>query len=349
MTTKLLIYGAYGYTGELIVRLAQEKGFTPILAGRNAKKLKNLANQTGFETRTLGLNDRYHLFELLKDTDVCIHAAGPFSETARPMVDACLETRTHYLDITGEIAVFLRHYRLDQAARKVGIMIMSGTGFDVVPSDCLAAHVKTRLPDADRLILSIGGLGYISPGTAKTALEKIGEKTVVRRSGEIVPLQEPNIRSTDLGAGPVDTISVSWGDVATAWFTTAIPDISVYFQLTDQLKKATEIGPVTRRLLKNSLVRTLVKFGIEKTVHGPNSAQREKGRVRILAEAFNAAGDQASSRLETPEAYALTSRTCLDIAGRVLDGDFKTGFHTPAGQYGPDFILGFDGVHRYDL
>src|SRR5690606_37223372 len=151
----------------------------------------------------------------LSQVDVVLHIAGPFSQTSQPMVDACLRTGTHYLDITGEIDVFEACAARDEAAQKAGVMIMPGVGFDVVPSDCLAAHMKARLPDATELTLAISGLGHMSHGTAKTGVESIGKGTRIRRGGRIVTSRKPLHREIDFGQGAKSCIAIGWGDVST--------------------------------------------------------------------------------------------------------------------------------------
>ncbi len=98
-----LLYGAYGYTGELTARLAVEQGLKPTLSGRNEAKLREVAERYDLPYITASLDD---IAPVLADFGVVMHCAGPFSRTSRPMVDACLATGTHYLDITGEVPVF---------------------------------------------------------------------------------------------------------------------------------------------------------------------------------------------------------------------------------------------------
>src|ERR1700730_6262083 len=156
-TNRFFIYGATGYTGKLTARTAKEKGLKPILAGRNEAKLKAIAEPLGFQSRAFDLSERTKLDAALAEVDAVLHIAGLFSSTSKPMADACLRTGTHYLDITGEIDVFEALAARDAEARQAGIMLLPGVGFDVVPSDCLAVHLKEKLPDADDLKIYIAG------------------------------------------------------------------------------------------------------------------------------------------------------------------------------------------------
>src|SRR5687768_6337878 len=169
MARSILVYGANGYTGELIARFAREQRVDLILAGRSSAPVRAVAERYGFEHRVFALDAIPAIVAELDGVSVVLHCAGPFSRTAKPMAEACLKSRVHYLDITGEVSVFEQMVARDAVARRAGVMLLPGVGFDVVPSDCLAAHLKTRLPDATHLVLGIMGLGgKISHGTATT-------------------------------------------------------------------------------------------------------------------------------------------------------------------------------------
>ena len=349
MNCPIVIYGATGYTGQLMAEMAAAQGLTPLLSGRNSEKLQAVAEPLGLDYHAVSLDDKPGLEALLADVNMLLHIAGPFSATAQPMVEACLATQTHYLDITGEIDIFERHYTLDAVAKEAGIMIMSGVGFDVVPTDCLAAHVKQRLPDATKLNISIDAGGSLSPGTAKTAMEQIGKKTAVRRNGQLTELDRSLYSKADFGRGERTTISMSWGDVSTAYRTTGIPNITVYFKLTPILKKLTGLPLWVRKIMGSPAPQRFIKKQIEKRITGPSAEQRAAGGTFVIAEAVNAQGERAVSTLQTPDGYTFTCTCALAIAQRVLQDDYQTGFQTPGGLYGPDLILPFEGVQRSDL
>lgn len=349
MTDRFMIYGATGYTGRLLARLARDKGLSPIIAGRSEAKLKSLANQYDAKFRAFDLSDRKALDEALDDVDVVLHAAGPFSATSKPMVDACLRTGTHYLDITGEISVFEACARRDEAAKEVGIMIMPGVGFDVVPSDCLAAHMKRRLPDATDLVLGISGIGTASRGTSKTMIESIGAGTRVRREGRIVSLGTAPQRDMNFGDGNKPSVGVGWGDVSTAYHSTGIPNITVYFEASPQLQQMAGMGGFMRFILSRGFMQRRLKARVDSEPDGPTEQERAAGSSVLIGEASNEAGEKVVSRLRTPEGYSLTIQTGLDIVQRVLAGEAKPGFQTPSWLLGPDYITTFDGCVREDL
>ena len=349
MSGKFMIYGATGYTGKLVARTAKALGMRPLLAGRNEARLKSVAGQHGFEFQTLELDDTPALDAALSQVDVVLHIAGPFSRTSKPMREACLRTKTHYLDITGEIDVFDACAALDAEAREAGIMVMPGVGFDVVPSDCLAAHMKARMPNAVELTLAISGLGHMSRGTAKTGVESIGKGTRVRRDGEIVALKVPPRREIDFGQGARNSIAVGWGDVATAYRSTGIANISVYFEASPDLERMASLSGFMRWVASLGFMQRRLKAQIDQQPEGPSDAERREGFAVLIGEAADAAGNRVVSRLRTPEGYTLTAMTSLEIVRRTLAGEVIPGFQTPSLAFGADFITEFDGCVREDL
>ena len=174
--SELLIYGANGYTGRLLAERALQVGLRPVLAGRNGAQIHALAAELALPAKVFDLGSPAVVREGIAGAAVVLHAAGPFSATSRPMVDACLAAQAHYVDVTGEIAVLEAVAARDAEARERDVMLLPGAGFDVVPTDCMAAHVKRRLPGAVRLRLGVAGVGGgISRGTART---KIGRAHV---------------------------------------------------------------------------------------------------------------------------------------------------------------------------
>ncbi len=346
-----LVYGATGYTGNLVAERAKALGMTPTLAGRNREKTRALAERLGFPWRAFSLDDRAALDAALAGMDVVLHIAGPFSATSKPMADACLRTGTHYLDITGEIAVFEALAARDEEARAAGVMLLPGCGFDVVPSDCLAAHMKRRLPDAVALDLAIMGLGFgkASRGTAKTAIEGLAHGRLARRGGRIVNLPRPLEKRFRFPDGERQGIVVSWGDVSTAWHSTGIPDITVFFEATGPLRQLAYMNPLMRWIFSTGPGQAYLKRQVDKRPPGPSEEDRRRGHAELLGVVRNREGVEKRALLRTPEGYTLTAMTTLEIVRRVEDGAARSGFQTPSRLFGPDFILEFDGCTRTDL
>lgn len=349
----ILVYGATGYTGTLIARMARRMGVSVTLAGRNEAKLSVLAAETGYRHSVFDLDGSPTLLERVAAHDVVLHAAGPFSKTAAPMVEACLAGGTHYLDITGEIPVFEAHRKLDRRARAAGIMIMSGVGFDIVPSDCLSLHMIERMPTAVSLTLglrSIGrGMGEVSRGTARTASEGIHGGTATRREGTIVYAKTPPRRQLRFGDQTVDCVGVSWGDVATAYYTTGIANIGVYFEATKDLERIVALPGFVRWLLSTALGQAFLRRQIEKRPDGPDPEIQKTQVTEILAIVEDAAGCEMRSILRTPGAYYLTAMTALRVAAAVDGGRCEPGTHNPAPVFGADLITTFEGCAITDM
>jgi len=349
-STPLLIYGANGYTGALITRLAVARGLRPILAGRSHAALAAVAVPLGLEYRVFALEDTAALDAALAQVQVVLHCAGPFAHTARQMVDACFRTRTHYLDITGEIAVFEALAACDAEARAAGVMLLPGAGFDVVPSDCLAAHLKRRLPSATSLALAFQVLGRVSRGTATTAVENLARGGMVRRAGKLLAVPAAyKTRLIDLGRGPVTASTIPWGDVATAFHSTGIPNIEVYTPLSTTTRHLMVASGYLRPVLASYTVQRLLKRLVRGQPPGPSDEERARGMSLLWGEVVDDRGARCVSRVRAPEAYTLTALTALAIAEKALAGQAPVGFQTPSRAYGADLILEIPGATREDI
>ena len=265
------------------------------------------------------------------------------------MADACLRNRVHYLDITGEIDVFEALAARDAEARARGVVLLPGVGFDVVPSDCLAAHLKRRLPDATHLKLYLSPGANMSRGTAKTMIEAIAAGTRLRRYRRIVTRTKAEEGSCDFGKGERPTVQITWGDVSTAYHSTGIPNIEVQFEASPAIRRVTQTPAFIKSFLGLGFMQSLLKAQVDRMPEGPSEVTRRAGHAVIVGEARNSDGQTVRSRLRTPEGYTLTVLTAFDAAKRVAAGEVKAGFQTPSRAFGPDYILSFDGVKRDDL
>jgi len=344
--SRLLVYGAYGYTGRLVVEAAIDRGYDPIVAGRDATKTRGIAAANDLQARSFPVADAdAHL----ADVDAVLNCAGPFAETADAMVEACVDTGTHYLDVTGELPVFERTRRWGPSAEDADVALLPGVGFDVVPTDCLAAHLHDRLPEATHLSLAFDADGGVSPGTLKTALSGIGIEGAVRRDGDL--RAEPigaRTRVVDFGDGLQRTVSIPWGDVSTAYHTTGIPNIDVYLALPRAGRTAATLAPYVGDLLDADTVQRGLSWLIDRYVDGPDADARAAGEAHVWGE-VRSPDDRVVSRLRTPETYRFTAEAATLIAGKVLAGDAPVGYHTPASAFGPDLVLEIPGVERVDL
>lgn len=349
--SSFLLYGANGYTGKLITLFAKEYGLKPVLAGRRAEVLEPMAKELNTTYHVVDLNDAAKLESLLKEFPLVLHAAGPFKNTAKQMIDACLKTSTHYIDITGEIVVYEMAKKYNDAALKAGIMLMPGAGFDVVPTDCIALFLKNKLPDASELKLAFASIGGgLSHGTALTMAEGMGEKSAERKDGKIVrvPLGHKGMW-VDFGVKRMFVMSIPWGDVSTAYTTTGIPTIRTYTGVAPKTFKLLKFQFLFNWLLRTSFMRNKQIKKINSKAAGPSDERRAKSKGLVWGEAKNANGQTVQARLIGPDGYTLTAHSSLIIAKKILNGNFKPGYQTPAGCYGEDLILEVPGITRESL
>ncbi len=343
-----LIYGANGYTGELITRYAVERGMKPIIAGRNENAIRELAERHELDYRIFALDETEKLDAALMEVEMVLHCAGPFSITSRAMGEACLRTKRHYTDITGEIAVFEACASGDRKAKDAGIMVMPGVGFDVVPSDCLALHLKNRLPSATHLTLAWYGIGRMSHGTQATMTMNVGRGGAVRRDGKIMPVPAAwRTREIDFGDLKKTAVTIPWGDVSTAYHSTGIPNIEVYTVVPPSALKMMKLSRYLGWLLATGPFQKYLQSKIPPG--GPNDEERAKGRTLLWGIASDDNGNSVESRMQTPEGYTVTAIAALNIAEKILSGNFQPGFQTPAKAYGADLVLEIQDVTRTDL
>lgn len=340
-----MIYGANGYTGELAAREAASRGLTPVLAGRDEASVKKIADELQLDARVFALDDPGRIAKELEGVSAVLHCAGPFMRTSEPMVSACISSGAHYLDITGEIPVFETILSRSDEARAAGVALVPGVGFDVVPTDCLAAVLASRLPDASSLTLAFYSKGgTISRGTFRTMIESLPAAGAIRMNGRIVGVPVAfDVREIPFSIGTRWAMTIPWGDVSTAFHTTGIPNIRVYsvtsrktaarLKKYGRLMRMAAFWPVRRALIAYASLRS-----------GPDQAVRDRARVYLWGEARSESGRVVTATMDTPEAYWFTAMSAVSAAQRVIRGDVPPGSWTPAKAFGAGFAETIPGV-----
>ncbi|MDH1262166.1 saccharopine dehydrogenase NADP-binding domain-containing protein [Pseudomonas sp. GD03944] len=330
-----LIYGANGYTGHLLAEQARREGLTPILAGRSPDAVHAVGSALGLECRVFDVQHPERTLEALADVAVVAHCAGPFSATSAPMIDACLASASHYVDITGEIGVFEAAHARDAQARELGVVVCPGVGFDVIPTDCLAACLHQAMPDARELALGFDTASGLSPGTAKTTVEGLSLGGKVRRGGVItdVPLGYKR-RTIDFGRGQKSAVTIPWGDVATAYYSTAIDNIEVYLPTPPALAMGMRLIDPLRPLFGLPRVQDWLKQQVQARIQGPDQNARERLRTWVWGEVRNAVGQVKSARVETANGYEVT------VHGALLAVRHLLAYHGAGGYFTPSRLLG---------
>lgn len=346
MATDWMVYGASGFTGRLIAREAVRRGHRPLLAGRSAEKVRILADELGLAHRVFDLSDAASVRQNLQGMRAVLHCAGPFVRTGEPMMRACIAAGAHYLDITGEIPVFQKAFSLHEEAAGAGSVLLPGVGFDVIPTDCLARYVASRLPGANRLELAFAAVASPSPGTARSMVEMLPEGTLVRQQGKLVAIGPGQggrmIRFSDKER---HCIPVAWGDLETAVHTTGLKEITTYMAFPRLLSRMMSwTGPALQALLRFDPLRNAAAALAHMAMSGPGAAEQAQGRSHIYACASNGR-EKREAWLETMEAYAFTAKSAVLALERTVSSGLR-GYSTPALAFGEDFVLQIEGSIR---
>ncbi len=341
-----MIYGANGFTGALAARDARARGERPVLAGRHRAALESLGDALGLPVRVFDLADAAAMRAALMDITAVLCCAGPFRHTTSLLLPACAAAGVHYVDITGELDVFEWVHARDGSLREAGIVALPGAGFDVVPSDCLAAQLARELPDARDLRIAFkSSHGKMGPGTAKTMLDALVSGARVRRDGHVVHAAETAMtaRFAFEDERYEDAVAVSWGDVCTAYVSTGIPNISCFVGLDARAVSGVRRMPALRPLLARPLTTRLIEGLIARLVKGPSAREREAGRMFLVAEARGPSG-AAQRRMTLPDGSLFTAQAAVECTLRVARGEVAPGAQTPSRAFGADFVSKLPGV-----
>ncbi len=337
MTTWML-YGANGYTGKLIIEVAKRRGRAPILAGRNRDAIERLAAEHDLDCRVFDLDA---VSDNLEGVSAVLLAAGPFMFTSDVVAEACIAKGIHYLDITGEIGVFENLYAMDERARAAGSVLLPGVGFDVVPSDCLAASLAQQMPGAVALELALSG-GQFSKGTSKTMLAHVGDGGAIREDGEIRPVplayHSKTIPFHDKSR-PCTTIP--WGDVSTAFHSTGIQTIRVYSKADKAMVRQMKVVRYLSPLLQTAFAQKHLGRLIDAKVAGPDASARASMKSELWGMVRDEEGHSIEGTLTTPEGYSLTAECATESVERI--GTVQPGFQTPSRAFGASYISEFAG------
>jgi short subunit dehydrogenase-like uncharacterized protein len=227
---------------------------------------------------------------------------------------------------------------------------MPAVGFDVVASDCLVAHVVRRLPEAIALRVGFDKSEPTSIGSMKTIIRMSGRGVLVRRQGRLVRVAPGSVTCfLDYGRGPQLSFAVNLADVSSAYFSTGIGNIETYMPATPQVWSAVAVNQCWGWLLAAPAWQALLEAQLECFARDPSPRARRAGWGVLVADARDANGGSARSRLLTGDVYWFTALTAIGVAEKTLSGEWKSGFQTPSRVYGPDFPLTFEGVRREDF
>lgn len=344
-----MLYGAYGFSGTLIAEEAVRRGHRPLLAGRDETRLAALSQRLNLDYRVFDLDHLEQMKQAIGDVELVFHAAGPHLYTSDPMIRACTQTGTHYLDITGEIPVFENSYTYDEAARQANCAVISGMGFDVVPTNCLAHRVADQIPGATQLEIAVQGLTTISAGTARTSLASGSMGGWIRQNGALTPYPlGDGAKRVRFSSGEHTAMPIPWGDLSASYRSTGIANITTYLAVTAYTPTLARFtAPVGQMLLSSGLIRAGLGQVATLLFKGPDETRRTTGRAYMWAKATDDSGHSAEAWLETAEPYQFTALAGVQAVERTL-ADQPVGALSPAQAFGADFVLGIAGTRQLD-
>lgn len=312
----LILYGATGYTGSLTARRALEAGLSVILAGRSAEALAALASDLGTPYRCFALDDPAAVEAGLAGTFAVLNCAGPYGQTAAPLMEAALRGGCHYLDVSAEIDSYRWAQNLDARATAAGVMLLPGSGGSVAMLGSLAAHAVARVAEPRSISVALRVSGPMSHGSVLSAAESVTSEVLALQDGRLVSLDAAPARRFDFGGGAVDCFAATLPDLLTIGQLTGIGDVGTFVHVAGG---------------------AFPQGDTETLADGPTDEERASHRYQAVAEVVGANGQIVRSRLDTVNGYSFTPLAATEAARRVLAGEMKPGFQTPAELFGAGF------------
>lgn len=347
MQSDFLIYGVTGYTGKLVIRECVKLGLRPVIAGRNEAKLKLLASEFQLDYRCFTLDTAAEIDKHISGFRLVLHCAGPYQLTLKPMVEACLRCNVHYADITGDVDLLQWVKSKQEEAVSKGILLLCGAGFDLVPTDCVANQLHSKMPDATvlEIAFSLEGAG-VSHGTFSSMVLNLGNPGWVRIGGALTrePLGHRG-RHFSFGSHKRFCISVPWGDLVTAYESTGIPTIYTFSAANGFAYVMLKNQYLFNAILRSRIFKSVLKWYGDKFITGPSETLNSNGKSLIYGKVQNQAGDICEAILQCPESYEFTARSCAVIAKKILNETIKPGFQTPAGMFGANLVMEIEGCN----
>ena len=295
------------------------------------------------------LDNPDQLDESLRSATLVLNAAGPYSLTALPIVNACIRNKTHYLDVSGELPVIERLAGMNTAAINAGIMLMPAVGYAVVPSDCMALKASRLVHEPTHLRIALSHFELFATGSAKSMLELVRNSVKVRRNGQMTNVAVGSLeKSFDFGSGMSVATAINWSDSFTAYYATGIPNIEVYLEANIYERWMYALSSASSVWIRQPVTQAWLATQAEWVLSARSKPSLEKelaGRRRcLIVEVCNAAGHTVQLRLSSPDPYTVTRQSAVEIMHRVMARNFKPGFQTPAAMYGDSLLKVLSGL-----
>ena len=325
-----MIYGAAGYTGGMAAEHAVAAGLRLLLGGREKDRqaLEVLASRIGGEVRIFRLDNPAEIRAGLTDVTVVLNAAGPFMNTAEPLMSAAIASGVHYLDFSAELDTYREALALDARARAAGVMLLPGSGGSVAMLGCLAAHAVRRVDDPLKISIALEVAGAMSRGSATSASQNIAPDTLQLVNGELVSRSPDDVRDFNFGNGPRSSFPVTLPDLVTIHNATGVLNIETFVHIS---------------------AGSFPSGDIKHLPTGPTREERDANRYHAAVEVTGAGGTVVRSLLDTVNGYTFTSMAAVEAARRVIAGEVRLGFQTPASLFGQGFAETIADTRIVDL
>jgi short subunit dehydrogenase-like uncharacterized protein len=326
----LMIYGAAGYTGGMAAEHAASAGLNLVLAGREKDRatLESMARSLGAGIRLFSLDDADAVATGLDGISALLNAAGPFANTAEPLISAAIRAGVHYLDFSAELDTYREALALDAQARAAGIMLLPGSGGSVAMLGSLAGHAVARVRNPRKISVALHVVGAMSRGSAISASQNIAPETLHLADGELVTRSPQEVRDFDFGSGPRSSFPVTLPDLVTIHHATGVSDIETFVHVSAGAFPTGEVRQMPA---------------------GPTFEEREASRYHAAVKVTDADGTVVRSLLDTVNGYTFTAMAAAEAARRVLAGEVRPGFQTPAGVFGNGFAETIADTRIIDL
>jgi short subunit dehydrogenase-like uncharacterized protein len=292
----------------------------------------SLAHGINCDHRIFALDDYDAIDQNLQDIQLVANLAGPFHATQNPLIQSCIQTGTHYIDIAGEVPEMESAFMYDQQAKGAEMMIMPGAGFGVVPTDIAASLAKRHLPDATWLKIAYATAGGASRGTLKTILQDVDKPGFIRKNGKWKQANPAsNQMEFSVKGKQYTAVYNPWrADLFTAHVSTLIPNIETY----------TVFPGIIVKMMHGKMLwlrEFILKYGMKFLPAGPSMRSIHNGSTTIHTEAGINEEAVVKVNILGPEAYLFTVKTLLKISERILNGQVFAGTQTPS-VYGRELI-----------
>ncbi|KAI0904960.1 hypothetical protein F4823DRAFT_165147 [Ustulina deusta] len=326
---KLMIYGATGYTGRIACQHANSLGLRVVLGGKSRDKLAELAAQLAATYLMFSVDDPEAIASALKDIEVLLNCAGPFGKTAEPLMVACIEQGVHYLDVSAELFSYQVAEKLDEKARRCGVMLLPGCGGSVAMLGCLVLHALQSVEQAVSIDVALCVAGPMSRGSAITARDSLSPECLQRREGSLVQQDINDTQQFDFddGNGAVSCLPVTLPDLITIWKSTGVFNIRTFVRVSADSFPTVDLAALP---------------------DGPTAEQREASPYHAAVAVTARDGTTKRAVLHTVNGYTFTGIASVEAAKSVLTGEVKGGFQTPAVVFGKDFVERVTGSRIVD-